>query len=454
MSRDIARSLPPPAEAAPPVRREARYTLTLHELEHCPPPRSARLAALLGAAMLAAFLGWAAVFPVTERAAGAGEIAPVSQIRPVQHAEGGPVAEVLARAGQPVRSGEVLVLMDGAAARAEAEAARAREAALALAARRLAAAAEGRIAELAEPAEAALAAIRDSQAAMAEATARLRAAQIEVLDSELAARAGAAEGLAALLDPLVLARDLAREEVAALSGLFERGLARRAEVHAIRQAELRGEADLARLRADLAASRLAIAEARARREELAARLRSDALAELARAEAELAETRAARLRAEARLARLAVTAPVDGVVKEIAPRGPGSVVEPGGVVAEIVPAEGGLQASVEITADRIGGVRPGQRALVKVLTYDPARFGSLAGEVAEVSPAAFRRQDGQAVFRVRVALAATQLGDPALGLLVTPGMSVSAEIVTGQRSLLGWLAKPVRNALDLAFSER
>lgn len=441
---------PPPA----PPRREGRYTLTLREIEDCPPPRSARLAALLGPAMLAGFLGWAAVFPVTERAIGAGEIAPIARLRPVQHADGGPVAEVLARPGQRVRAGDILVLMDGAAARAEAEAARARETALTLAAARLAAAAEGRIAELGPAPESAFAAIRDSQAAMAEAQARLRAAQLAVLEAELAARESAQEGLAALLEPLGQARDLAQEEVVAVGGLFERGLARRAELHALRQAALRGEADLARLRADLLHARLAAAETRARRDELAARARGEALAELARIEAELAETRAARLRAEARLARLAVVAPVAGLVKEIAPRGPGSVVEPGGLVAEIVPGEGGLEADVELPADRIGGVRPGQRAQVKVLAFDPSRFGSLAGEVAEVSPAAFRRQDGTPVFRVRVALAGTRLGDPALGLEATPGMSVSAEIATGQRSLLGWLARPVRHALDRAFSER
>lgn len=220
-------ALTPAETPAEPPRRDGRYTLTLSELEDCPPPRSARLAALLGAAMLAGFLGWAAVFPVTERAIGAGEIAPIAQLRPVQHADGGAVAQVLVRAGQSVRLGEILVLMDGQAAGAEAEAARARETALTLAAARLAAAAEGRIAALDPVPEAAFAAIRDSQAAMAEAQARLRAAQLAVLEAELAARESAAEGLAALLEPLGQARDLAKEEVAAVGGLFERGPARR-----------------------------------------------------------------------------------------------------------------------------------------------------------------------------------------------------------------------------------
>jgi HlyD family secretion protein/adhesin transport system membrane fusion protein len=455
MSRDADRSLQAaaPATALVPRMPDARYTLTVQELEECPPPRVARAAALLGLAMIVGFLVWAAGFPVTERALARGEIAPAGEVQPVQHADGGTIAEILVRAGQPVREGQVLLRLDGSAARAEAEGARARETALALAAARLAAAAEGRLAALAAAPDAALAPIRDSQAAMAAAALGLRATQLAVLDTELEGREAAAEGLATLIEPAAQARELTRQEATAMTALFERGLARRAEVHALRQAELRGEADMLRLGADLAAARIAVVEARARRDELAARLRSEALAELARIEAELAETRAMRARAEARLARLDVVAPVAGLLKQVLPRGGGSVVEPGGLVAEIVPL-GTLHASVELPADQVGGVRLGQRAQVKVLTYDPARFGSLAGHVEAISPAAFQRPDGSAVFRLRVALEAEHVGPPRLGLIVSPGMTVVAEIATGRRSLLSWLTKPVRNALDLAFAER
>jgi HlyD family type I secretion membrane fusion protein len=445
---------PPPMVPLAERRIAPRYVLTVQELEDCPPPRSAVAAVVVGAFMIAGFMAWAIHFPVTQRATGRGEITPAGLVQPVQHTDGGRVAELLVRSGEQVAAGQVLLRLDPTAAEAEAAATRAREAALRLAAARLAAAAEGRLAALGPAPEGALAAIHDSQAAMAEAAARLRAAQLAVLDAEIASREASVAGQVGMLVPATAARDLARTEASVMAAMLERGLSRRNEVFSLRQTHLRSESDVARGLSDLTAARLAVVEAQARRDELAARARSEALGELVRVEAELAEAHQARLRAEARLGNLAVLAPVAGRVKELAPRGTGSVVEPGGLVAEIVPQEGGVLAMLELPADQIGGVRPGQIARVKVLTYDPARFGSIAGRVEQVSAAAFRRQDGSAFFRVQVALEADHVGDPRLGLTVAPGMTVAVEIVTGQQSMLAWLAKPVRNALDHAFAER
>uniref|UniRef100_UPI0018DF8CA4 HlyD family efflux transporter periplasmic adaptor subunit n=1 Tax=Neoroseomonas rubea TaxID=2748666 RepID=UPI0018DF8CA4 len=319
---------------------------------------------------------------------------------------------------------------------------------------RLAAAAEGRLAALGPVASEALAPIRDSQAAMAEAAARLRAAQLAVLDAEIATREAAVARETVLLASTTEARDLARQEVRVMSGLLDRGLARRNEVFSLRQTHLRAEGEVERGVSDIAAARLAVGEARARRDELAARARNEALAELVRVEADRAEAHQALLRAEARLRRAVLRAPSAGVVKEIGPRGVGAVLEPGAMVAEIVPEDAGVLAVVELPADQVGGVRPDGRARVKVLAYDPARFGSIPGTVQHVSASSFRRHDGSMFFRVEVALDSEHVGDPRRGMRVSPGMSVAVEIATGEVTLLQWLARPVRNILDRAFAER
>jgi HlyD family type I secretion membrane fusion protein len=437
------------------LRRTApRFVLTLQELEEAPAPRMARWAILLGTAFLGGFLVWSSYFQISERAFAQGEIMPDGFVQPVQHPDGGMVAALLVRAGDRVAAGQALLRLDGSAARAEAEAARAREAALSLAGARLSAAAEGRVAEIGPASDEALAAIRDSQLAMAEATSRLRLAQLAVLDAELAGREAAVDGLLAQLPPMRGSRDLARQEVAEMGVMFDRGLARRSEIHMLRQTYLRSETDLARTGGELAAARLAALETQARRDELAARARQEALGELVRVEAELAEARQTRMRAEARLARLEVVAPVAGLVKELSPRGTGSVVEPGGLIAEIVPQEGAVLADVEVPADRVGGIRTGLRAQVKALTYDATRFGSVPGVVEHVSAASFRRPDGAAFFRLRVALEREHVGDARLGLALSPGMTVIAEITTAERSLLSWLAKPMRHVMGSAFAER
>ena len=437
--------------AAPSMRR---YTLTVRELEECPPPASARAAILLGLVMVCGFLGWAYHFPVAQRVTGNGEVVPLGFVQPVQHPDGGRVSAILVASGDRVAEGQPLLQIDAGEARAEAEAARARQAALDLAAERLSAAAAGRLAALAEATSDDLAPIRDSQVAMADAATRLRAAQIAVLDAEISSREASIAREAALHPSRLEARNLARQEVMVMAALLDRGHARRNEVFSLRQTQLRAEGEVERGLSDIEAARLSVAEARARRDELAARARNEALAELVRIEADRAEARQTLLRAEARLARSVLRAPAAGVLKEMAPRGVGNVIEPGALVAEIVPEDAGMLASIEMPAEQIGGLRPGSRARIKVLAFDPARFGSITGSVRHISASSFRRQDGSMFFRIDVALDAEYVGDPARGMRVVPGMNVAVEIVTGEVSLLTWLARPVRSMLDSAFAER
>lgn len=434
-----------------------RFPLTVLELEETRPPRVARAAILVAVAMLGGFLGWAALFPVAEIASARGELLPQGLVQPVQHGEGGLVAAILMREGATVRQGDVLVLLDGATLQAEAEQLRARKTALDLAALRLAAAAEGRLAEAVPetaPETASFGAIQLSQLAMAEASQNLRLAQLAILDGEVGARQSILEGLAQQLPSSTAARDLARAEVAAMLPLLDRGLARRNEVHMLRQTHLRQEIELARLRSEIETARGAVTEASIRRHELEARLRQEALAERARIEAERAETEAQLSRITARLGRLAVTAPIAGVVKDVVPRGTGTVIEPGATIAEIVPQQGPVHASAEMPAEMVGAIRPGQAARVKVLTFDHTRFGALEATVTQVSASSFRRQDGSSFYRVTLALPQDHVGDARLGLRLNAGMTVVADIRTGERSLLAWLLKPVRNALDTAFGER
>lgn len=448
-------SRPPRATTAPAERIAApRFTLSLHEIEEGPPPGSARAAIVLAALMMAGFIGWAAWFPVTERTMAEGEIVPQGQVQPVQHADGGVVDAVLVQSGQAVREGDVLVRLDAVGARAEHGAASARETTLDLAAARFAALAEGRIPDPAPTASlGALDAVRDSQALLAEAGLRLRATQLAVLDAELESRTASLAGSEAQLASAIGARNLGRVELDVMENLLRRGLARRAEVYQLQQSALRQGSEVNRIEAEIAVARIAVAETRARREELAARLRLDALTERARIEGELAEARQASARTQARLQRLEILAPVAGVLKEVVPRGPGSVVEPAGLVAEIVPQDRGVFAEVELPAERTAGVAPGVPARVKLLSFDATRHGSLSARVEHVSPSSFRRQDGTAYFRVRLVIEEGDATQAALRARATPGLSLVAEIHVGQQSLLAWLAKPVRNVMDRAFAE-
>lgn len=229
-----------------------------------------------------------------------------------------------------------------------------------------------------------------------------------------------------------------------MAALLDRGRAWHNEIFFQRQTLLRAEGEVERGLSDIEATRLSWPRP-GRDTTNWPRAPNEALAELVRIEAE---------RAEAHLARSVLRVPAAGVLKEMVPRGAGNVIEPGALVAEILPEDAGMLASIEMPGEQIGGLRPGSRAWIKALVYDPALFGSITGSVRHISASSFRRQDGSMFFRIDVSLDTEYVCKPAHGMRVVPDMNVAVEIVTGEVSVLAWLARPVRSMLDSAFAQR
>lgn len=156
---------------------------------------------------------------------------------------------------------------------------------------------------------------------------------------------------------------------------------------------------------------------------------------------------------ERRRQRLTVTSPVNGVIKSLDVTTLGGVVEPGKRIATIVPIDETLQVEAYVPASQIGYVAVGQPAQVKVSAYDFTRYGWLDGEVKSISPSSFQDPTQGMNFRVQIALAQTRLPRAASAQIV-PGMEVKADIVTGEKTVIGWLLRPIRRTLSESFGEK
>jgi HlyD family type I secretion membrane fusion protein len=152
--------------------------------------------------------------------------------------------------------------------------------------------------------------------------------------------------------------------------------------------------------------------------------------------------------------RLVVRAPVGGLVKSIEQSGSGSVVKPGDLVAEIVPLEEDLVAEVKVEPKDIGHIKEGDAADVQVTSYDASRYGSVQGTVRTISASSFKDENGEAYFKAVIALAAREVGSGENTRPVLPGMVVQANVVTGSKSLMRYMLKPIVRSLDTAFGER
>lgn len=413
--------------------------------------RTARAAIAVCILALLGFLGWAALAPVHEVVAANGALVPGAELRRVQHLEGGLVAAIRVAPGDRVAAGQTLLSLDGAQLRAELAKARAREGALSLAAERLRALVAGDPAQLAR--SAATGAIVDSQQAAWLGDRAHMAAQLDLVEAQHRAgqadlRSVRAQRDAATAELAALEEQLARQEATLASGISLRRerdhlvremLALRRQMAAIEGSAEQGEAELARIEAS--------------RAELVSGLRRSALTQVADLEAQRAEVTALVDQLVERLDRLEITAPIAGMVQSIAVDGRGEVLEPGAIAAEIVPGEGPIVARIDIPAERIGSVAPGDAAQVRVLTFDHTRFGTIDAVIERISPSSSVNDEGRRVYEARLRLASAHLGGAGSGLSLRPGMTISADIEGGEQSVLSYLLKPLRVLADRSLTE-
>ncbi|MDJ0948893.1 MAG: HlyD family type I secretion periplasmic adaptor subunit [Alphaproteobacteria bacterium] len=180
----------------------------------------------------------------------------------------------------------------------------------------------------------------------------------------------------------------------------------------------------------------------------------EARRELARTKGELAEVREEMVQLQDRITRTEITAPTRGYVKGLNLNTVGAVVGPGQLLMEIVPADQDLIVEARISTRDIGHVRLGQEAKIKVDTYDFARYGSVPGRLSQISATTFQDEDGAPYYKGRIVLDQHHVGKNPRHNPVLAGMTVQAEIVTGDKSILEYLLKPIRSSVDSAFHER
>jgi HlyD family type I secretion membrane fusion protein len=204
----------------------------------------------------------------------------------------------------------------------------------------------------------------------------------------------------------------------------------------------------------LAMAKEALPEAKAALAEAEAQARKLWSEELANASGELAEVQESIRKQADRVDRLVVRAPIRGRVQNLQQRSPGEVVPPGETILRVVPVGGDLVAEVRVKPEDIAEVNAGDKVEIKVSAFDFTRYGKLEGEVSSISATTFETDEHQLFYKAVIRL------DPASAAAFAPysrlqaGMTVEADIISGSKSLLRYMLKPVFRGIDVAFSER
>lgn len=407
---------------------------------------------------VAAFIGWASYARLDEVTRGEGHVIPSSKTQVIQNLEGGILAEVLVNEGAVVEKGQVLLRIENTAAEATLGELRQRYLSGLSAVARL----EAEMAEeagtapvfsnelLAEAPE-----IAQAELSLYQVRQEQLRSQVQILQDQVVQRKQELQELDSKLSGLRSAHNLARQELEITRPLAEQGVVAKVDL-------LRLEREVLDLKSQIDANALAkpraesaLHEAQRRVDERLVTFRSEAAAELAKRQAELASITEALTADRDRVKRTEVRSPVHGTVKVIKVRTIGGVIQPGQDLMEIVPIEDTLLVEAQVRPSDIAFMYPGQKAVIKISAYDYSIYGGLDAVVEQISADAIEdKERGESFFRIYLRTDRNHLGTEKDPLPIIPGMTASVDILTGEKTVLEYLMKPILKARDTALRER
>lgn len=395
--------------------------------------RSSRTLLVTCLVMIVCGLLWAHFAILDEVKRGNGKVIPSRQMQVVQSLEGGIVEGLFIQEGQIVQNGQSLVRIDDTAFSAQLGEIRERRGAMAARVARLEAESQG-LRKLGFHPDLLRDAPRATEAEQSvfETRALKLAQEINVL----------AQQEARLNENL----KLLNREVELTRRLFEQRIVPEIEMLRLnRQAsELRGQ----------------LAEVQSRISTATTAFRSQADEDLAKSKGDLAVLDENIRSAQDRVRRTDLKSPVHGIINKVNITTIGAVVQPGVSLIEIVPLDDKLHVEGRIRPQDIAFIRPGQEAVVKITAYDSSVYGSLKGAVERVSADTIidekgdKTERGETFYRVIVRTEKNYLGPVEHPLPIIPGMVGTVEITTGAKSVLSYIAKPIRLLQDEALRER
>jgi len=400
-------------------------------------------------------VGWAHFSKIDEVSVAPGDVIPLGKSKIIQHLEGGIVQGLFIKEGAIVKAGQTLMQLDLGSGGANLQELQVRLDSELLTRARLAAEATG----LETPDFPSEVAARIPDQALAQRQAfdarkRQLSAGIAVMNELVKQRKLEVQELEARLRAAQNNLASARERFKISADLLKDGLTSRVD-HLQLGAEvetLNGE--LQSIMAGIPRARAAVSESERRLLEDETRFRRESQDELNKTEQTIGRINELLKKATEQGVRAEIKSPIDGVVINLAFTAEGNVIKPGEPIMEIVPTGENLVIESRLNPTDRGYVAEGQKALVKISTYDFARYGGLDAKVILVAADTSLDDNGMPYFRVVVQPEKSYLGQTKGFLPIMPGMEATVDIHTGQKTVLDYLLKPVLKLKDEAFRER
>ncbi len=394
---------------------------------------------------------WACFAQVEEVTRGDGKVVPSKQLQIVQSLDGGVVSEILVQEGQVVEAGQLLLKIDETRATSGVRESAAQGFALRARGARLRALAEG--APFLPPTsstpeerrivdeERTLYETRRSELGTMIAINQQQLQQRQQELSEMRARKASAErGL-----------DLGQQELNKTRPLLTTGAVSEVDILRLEREVSRSRGEIEQSAAQIARVQAAIGEAQRKIQETELTFRNDARKDMADVMGKLNALNQGAVALADKVDKSQVKSPVRGRVQRLLANTVGGVVQPGKDIVEVVPLDDQLILEAKVQPRDIAFIHPGQDATVKFTAYDFSIYGGLVAKVENISPDTVVDEKGNAFYLVRVRTTQASFSEK---LPVIPGMTAEVDILTGRKTVMSYLLKPVLKAKAYALRER
>jgi len=414
--------------------------------------RGARVLLWTSLVAVALLLVWAAVGQIDEVVRGEGKVVPSRQVQVIQSLDGGIVKEIMVRPGQTVEPGDILLKIDPTRFASSLGENNAEYLALLARSARQKALATGEPFQMPEEVLQQAPQVGEMERNTYIARNNELKATVDVAREQLNQREEELRETRAKRDQAATSCGLTSRELQVTRPLLATGAVAEVDLLRLQRDVARscGEAKGAEAQIDRIQS--AIKEATSKIQEAELNIRNQARSDLSETNAKLATLRESRLALVDRVKLAEIRSPVRGTVKTLLANTVGGVVQPGKDIIEIVPTDDTLLLEVRVLPRDIGFLHPQQKAQVKFTAYDFSIYGGLEGVVEQIGADTVTDEKGNAFYIVRVRTAHATVGDNKLPII--PGMVAEVHILTGKRTVLQYLLKPILRAKANAFTER
>jgi len=417
-------------------------------------PKKMRWALYFWVVAVTIFILWASLTQIDEITRGDGKVVPSGENKIVQNLEGGIVKEIFVKVGDSVKKGQPLLKIDNEKSEAQHDSTAIKLLELEAKEIRLRAESDGKPFKISPDVEKEMPLFIANERSLYQSRQQELMAKVNALIDKKRQKEEELKETQERITHLKRTDMLINEEVKMMKPMVEQGVKSKVAFMKLQREQSQIKSDLTSAQNNIPRIKAGISEIENNIKEAKITFQNQAKKELNEVTAEKMRVKENTEALSDQIDRTIVRSPINGVIQKLYVNTVGGVIQPGEDLVEIVPTDDVLWLEVKIKPSDIAFIYPGQKAVVKVSAYDFAIYGSLSGEVVHISADTSKDEKENVFYTIHIKTEKNYLGSETKPLKIIPGMTVNVDIMTGKKSVMDYILKPILKAKQYTFTER